>query len=107
MSDSTREINRIPEVKYLHDQFADLEQQRDTATTGMWLFLATEVMFFSGLFAVYIVYRYQMYETFRELSRHFDVAMGTLNTAVLLTSSFTMAMAVHSAKEAEPGRVEG
>lgn len=88
---------------YLQEHFADMRQQRDTAISGMWLFLTTEVMFFGGLFAAYTVYRYQYFETFRTLSRHLDVTMGTLNTAVLLTSSLTMAMAVKEAKRAKSG----
>jgi cytochrome c oxidase subunit 3 len=70
----------------------------------MWLFLATEVMFFGGLFAAYSVYRFLYPDTFRELSRHLDVTLGTLNTAVLLTSSYFMARAVHAARKAEPGQ---
>jgi cytochrome c oxidase subunit 3 len=84
-----------PEVA---EQFEDLEQQHETYELGMWLFLATEVLFFGGLFAGYSAYRIVFHAGFLEGSRHTDVTLGTINTAVLLTSSLTMALAVHSAR---------
>jgi cytochrome c oxidase subunit 3 len=65
---------------------------------GMWLFLASEVMFFGALFAAYIIYRYVYPDVFAESSRHLDALLGGVNTALLLTSSFTMALAVHAAQ---------
>lgn len=82
----------------LGEQFEDLEQQRDTYELGMWLFLATEVLFFGGLFAGYSAYRIVFRAGFLEGSRHTNVALGTINTAVLLTSSLTMALAVQAAR---------
>jgi cytochrome c oxidase subunit III len=79
-------------------QFDDLEQQHESYTLGMWTFLATEVLFFGGLFAAYLVYRLSFPEAFVEASHHTDTLRGTLNTAVLLTSSLTMALAVHAAQ---------
>jgi cytochrome c oxidase subunit 3 len=73
-------------------------QQRDASTFGFWVFLATEVMFFGGLFLAYIVYRNAYPVAFAESSRKLDIFWGTVNTAVLLFSSFTMAMAVQSAQ---------
>ncbi len=64
----------------------------------MWVFLVTEVMFFGGLFAAYVLYRYLYPEAYHEGSRFMDVFLGTLNTCVLLTSSFTMVLGVHYAK---------
>ena len=64
----------------------------------MWVFLATEIMFFGGLFAGYAVYRSAYPAAFVEASRHLDVVLGTLNTAILLCSSLTMALAVHAAQ---------
>jgi cytochrome c oxidase subunit III len=79
-------------------QFDDAEQQREATTLGMWVFLATELIFFGGLFAVYLVYR-QWYPTaFIAGSRELLVWAGTTNTAVLITSSLTMALAVHAAQ---------
>src|SRR5512147_2983034 len=83
----------------LADQFDDLLQQREAATLGMWTFLATEVLFFGAMFLSYIVYRHSYPHAFAEASHHTLVAFGTINTAVLLTSSFTVAMAIHSAKQ--------
>src|SRR3954470_9145829 len=79
-------------------QCDDLEQQRDAATLGMWIFLATEVLFFGGILLCYSVYRTMYFTAFAEASRELDVVLGSLNTAVLLCSSLTMAMAVHEAQ---------
>jgi len=75
-------------------QFDDIEQQRDAATMGMWIFLVTEVMFFGGLFTSYVVYRVMYPAAFAVASQALDITLGTLNTGVLLISSFTMAVAV-------------
>lgn len=82
----------------LHHQFDNIEQQREASVLGMWVFLVTEVMFFGGLFAAYIIYRYMYPGAFSEGSAHMDVVLGTLNTCILLTSSFTMVLAVHYSK---------
>lgn len=79
-------------------QFDSLEQERDAGLFGMWVFLVTEVMFFGGLFAAYAIYRYQYPAAFEEGSHHMNLWLGTINTAVLLTSSFTVVLAVHYAK---------
>jgi cytochrome c oxidase subunit 3 len=80
-------------------QFDDAEQQHSASWIGMWIFLATEVMFFGGLFACYAIYRSAYSEAFAEASNHLEIWLGAVNTAVLLGSSFTMAMAVHSAEK--------
>lgn len=82
----------------LADQFETYEQQREAASLGVWIFLVTEVMFFGGLFAAYIAYRFLYPAAFVASSRKLDVELGALNTAVLLTSSLTMALAVRSAQ---------
>jgi cytochrome c oxidase subunit 3 len=74
-----------------------MEQQRDASSLGMWVFLVTEILFFGGLFLVYTVYRSQYARAFAEASRHLDIKLGTFNTAVLIVSSLTMALAVFSA----------
>lgn len=87
------------DAKYgLAHHFDDLEQQRESASLGMWIFLGTEVMFFSALFFGYALYRSIFPEAFAAGSRLLDAALGTLNTAVLICSSLTMALAVHAAK---------
>lgn len=70
------------------------ESQRDIDELGMWIFLATEVMFFGGLFGGYTVYSLYYPEGFAAGSNHMEVPIGLVNTLVLLTSSFTMALAV-------------
>ncbi len=80
------------------EQFDDLGQQRDAAKLGMWVFLATEVLFFGGLFLSYTVYRYLYPETFAAASRHTEVLLGGANTAILLFSSTLMALAVRAAQ---------
>lgn len=78
--------------------FEDLEQQRETVTLGMWAFLVTEVMFFGGAFAAYAVYHAMYPEAFTEASNTLSVILGAVNTAVLICSSLTMAMAVRAAQ---------
>jgi cytochrome c oxidase subunit 3 len=82
--------------------FDDAEQQKLASTLGMWSFLATEVLFFGGMFAGYAVYRSWYPETWGAASRHLDVMWGTINTLVLLTSSLTMALAVDAAHRQQP-----
>lgn len=79
-------------------QFEDAAQQREAATLGMWVFLATEVLFFGAMFLGYTVYRLKNPEVFRLASEHTLVAVGTINTGVLLFSSFTMVLAVRAAE---------
>ena len=83
----------------LAEQFDDLAQQHEAASLGMWVFLVTEMLFFGGLFAGYTVYRASYPEAFREASHHLDLLLGSINTVVLISSSLTMALAVHSAQE--------
>ncbi len=83
----------------LAEQFDDLAQQREAATLGMWTFLATEVLFFGAMFLSYIVYRHSYPQAFAEASHHTLVTFGTINTAILLTSSLAVALAVNAAKQ--------
>lgn len=85
-------------------QFADLRQQHDAAQLGMWVFLATEVLFFGGLILLYSVYRIAYPDGFAEAARQTHIAIGAANTAILLTSSFLVAWAVTVARLRE-GRV--
>jgi cytochrome c oxidase subunit 3 len=80
----------------LQHQFEDLGQQHDASNFGMWTFLATEVMFFGGLIGSYLVYRFTTPDVWAAASRELNVLMGTINTVFLLTSSLTMALAVHA-----------
>ncbi|MEX0718188.1 MAG: cytochrome c oxidase subunit 3 family protein [Planctomycetaceae bacterium] len=85
-------------TRHVAHQFDDAEQQFDAARLGMWLFLATEVLFFGGLFTGYAIYRAMYPAAFHLASTRLDVVWGTVNTAVLLVSSLTMALAVHAAQ---------
>ncbi len=81
----------------LAHHFSSLEEQKESSSLGMWLFVAQEIMFFGGLFLVYTVYRALFHEAFAAASHHLDVKLGAFNTAVLIGSSLTMALAVHAA----------
>lgn len=82
----------------LYGQFKTLEQQKDSANLGMWIFLVTEVMFFGGIMMVYTLNRHVYFPAFAMGSNTLSLELGGTNTIVLLASSFTMAMAVWSAQ---------
>ncbi len=82
---------------YVAHHFENLEKQTHAARLGMWLFLATEVLLFTALFAAYGVYRYLFSATFAEASRHIETWIGLTNTYVLVTSSLTVATGLHFA----------
>jgi cytochrome c oxidase subunit 3 len=82
----------------LAHQFDSMEQQKESSTLGMWLFLVTEIMFFGGLFLVYVVNRSRFPEAFSAASHTLNVLMGGINTAVLIGSSLTMALAIWAAQ---------
>jgi cytochrome c oxidase subunit III len=84
-----------PELRH---HFADEEQQRNAASLGMWWFLGTEIMFFGGMFCAYLIYRLKYFPEFAAASRSLDLKVGTLNTAVLICSSLTVAQAVRAAQ---------
>jgi cytochrome c oxidase subunit 3 len=86
-------------------QFDDTDQQHEASTLGMWVFLGTEILFFGGMFLAYIVYRTMYSAAFAQASHYMDLALGGINTAVLLTSSLTMALAVHSAREGNKRKI--
>ena len=88
-------------------QFDDAEQQREAAGLGMWTFIITEVLFFGGLFTGYTIYRLLYPVAFAEASNHLFRWIGAGNTAVLLTSSLTMALAAQAAERGARRRVAG
>ncbi|HEY6850488.1 MAG TPA: cytochrome c oxidase subunit 3 family protein [Terracidiphilus sp.] len=104
MSDSTAIAHGAAEhahgehPPYLRHHFENTAQQADAAGFAMWLFLLTEVMFFGGMFTAYLIYRNWYYPAFVAASHQLNIFWGTLNTAVLITSSFTMAMGVWCAE---------
>lgn len=77
--------------------FGNAEQEFSAAKLGFWIFLCTELLMFGGLFVGYIYYRTFMPETFTEAHKLLSIPLGTLNTVVLITSSFTMAMSIRCA----------
>ncbi len=79
----------------LAHHFESLEKQAHAARLGMWVFLATEVLLFTALFAAYSVYRFLFGDTFSQASRHIETWIGAVNTLVLVTSSFTVALGFH------------
>jgi len=79
-------------------QFDDIDQQHESSSLGMWIFLATEVMFFGGMFLGYAYYRGTYSAAYGEASRQLNIVLGGINTAVLLCSSLTMALGVHAAQ---------
>ena len=84
---------------YLRHHFETVEQQKEAASFGMWLFLLTEIMFFGGLFMAYLLYRNWYYDAFVSASNTIGIGLGTTNTAVLIISSFTMAMGVYCSEK--------
>ena len=78
--------------------FDSMAQQKETATFGMWVFLVTEIMFFGGMFAAYMLYRMWYFPGFAAASSELDITLGGTNTVVLIASSLTVAMAVHAAQ---------
>jgi cytochrome c oxidase subunit III len=87
-----------PHNPALQHHFFDMAQQRNAASLGMWLFLGTEIMFFGGMFCAYLVYRYWYFNEFAIGSRSLDIYLGTINTAVLICSSLTVALGVRAAQ---------
>ena len=88
------EVSRV-----LHEPWPSVERQKLAVTFGMWVFIASEVLFFGGLFLAYTIYRHLDAEAFKTAARETEVVYGATNTAVLLTSSLTMAMAVKASQQ--------
>jgi cytochrome c oxidase subunit 3 len=82
--------------------YSTAPQQREAAVMGMFVFLGTEIMLFGGLFAVALGLRLTHPREFVESSKHLHVWIGAINTAILLTSSAAVALAVHAARARQP-----
>ena len=89
------------------EHFQDEAQQHEAAALGLWLFITTELMLFGGLFLGLVVYRIAYSEAARTASEHLHLWIGGANTAVLLTSSLTMALAVVGAREGKRAKTTG
>jgi cytochrome c oxidase subunit 3 len=81
----------------LREPWTDLTRQKEADSFGFWIFIASEVMFFGGLFLAYAVNRYLHPHAFQIAVRHTDFTYGTINTALLMTSSFFMTAVVRGA----------
>ncbi len=84
--------------RFIQHHYDDAQHQFDSGKLGVWLFLAQEVLFFSGLFVAYVILRAQHPEIFEYASQYLDTTMGAINTVVLIGSSFTAAYAVRAAQ---------
>src|SRR5215470_16060868 len=91
----------------LRHHFADMAQQKNSASLGMWLFLVTEIMFFGGMFCAYLIYRLAHFNAFAAASQSLDIRLGAINTAVLIGSSLTVVLAVHAAQIGKRKQVVG
>ena len=87
-----------PTALLLREQYSTPVQQRESSTFGMWVFIMTEVMLFGGMFLAFTVYRMYYPKAFETGSADMNIVLGAINTAVLICSSFTMALAVFSAE---------
>jgi len=87
------------------EQFDDRVQQHEASSLGMWIFLATEIMFFGGLFTGYTIYRNLYTSAFETASHLLNAKIGAFNTVVLICSSLTMALAVHAAQTGKRKRL--
>lgn len=89
---------RAVDVHSFHGHYAELSQQREASSLGMWVFLVTEVMFFGGMITGYVAYRYAYPSAFEAGSVHMLFMAGTINTALLITASLFMVLALHYAR---------
>jgi cytochrome c oxidase subunit III len=96
-----------PAPSRLAHHFPDLRTQEHAARMGMWLFLSTEVLLFAVLFTAYALYRFLFPVGFEDASKLAHVAFGATNTVVLITSSLTVALAIHYARHGESRKVVG
>jgi cytochrome c oxidase subunit 3 len=90
----------MSETSLLKEPWESFERQKEAGKFGIWIFLASEVLFFGALLLTYSVYRAANVHAFAEAGRETNIVYGTLNTAILLTSSLTMAMASQAASAA-------
>jgi cytochrome c oxidase subunit III len=105
-NDTTVHAASHPHHPALAHHFDNLAQQQEAASLGMWVFLLTEILFFGGLFIVYSIYRMWYPDAFAAASHHLDIPLGTINTAVLIGSSLTMALAVWATQVGKSRRTQ-
>ncbi|WP_022835328.1 cytochrome c oxidase subunit 3 family protein [Salisaeta longa] len=98
---SAGDVHAHQHPPHLEHHFVSSEQQFDSAKLGMWIFLATEILLFSGMFVAYAVFRQWHPDAFLAASNALNWVMGGTNTVVLLTSSLTVALSIHFAQKEE------
>ena len=86
-------------AEHLEYQYAGIRHQTEAALSGMWLFLTSEVLFFGALFLLYMVYRHFHPDGFAVASKHSQLAIGTINTVLLVTSSAVFAYGLGCVRE--------
>lgn len=99
-------VNKWEPGTFFHLHEEDPVEEYENFKLGMWIFLATEVLLFGGLFACYFLFKFMWPDVFSEGSTHLDKTMGGLNTVILLASSFTMAMAVDAAQRGQQSKLK-
>lgn len=90
-----------PVAHHIEMQYAGMAHQADSALSGMWLFLATEALFFGALFFLYSIYRSAHPTGTANASRHAELLLGTINTVLLLTSSAVFSYGYGCAKRGQ------
>src|SRR5712691_11954116 len=98
MSTTTVDVHHGGHDPHQQHHFASMEQQADTSKIGMWLFLATEVLLFGGLFVGFGLMQSRYPREFVEAHEHLQRVYGAFNTVVLLVSSWTMVLAVNASR---------
>ena len=87
-------MEKIVDINHSHEHRDD-----EGSKIGMWLFIFTELLLFTGLFIVYAVYRYMHPTAFEIAGKELNVTIGAINTIILLISSMTVAMSTNSIRE--------
>jgi cytochrome c oxidase subunit III len=91
---------------YLAHHFENLEQQETASTLGIWLFLATEILFFGAILGAYAIYRDKYTEAFVNASELLYLPLAAVNTVVLIGSSLTVVLAVHAVRLGKNGQLQ-
>ncbi|KRT66757.1 MAG: cytochrome c oxidase subunit III, cytochrome c oxidase subunit III [Candidatus Dadabacteria bacterium CSP1-2] len=95
----------VEKIEHVHGHHVDPVVEYQSLKFGMWLFIATELLLFGGLFAAYTIFRAKFPEMFAEQHLELNKTLGALNTAVLILSSLTMALGVTSIQRGKPKRL--
>lgn len=98
MNTATADMPFEERQAHVEEQFDDAQQQHSAASLGMWIFLATEMLFFGVLFTSYTVCRVLYPAGFAEASHHTDLLLGSGETAALLTSSIMIVLGIRAIK---------